>query len=175
MKAADRDAPSSREFVGIARKLARLMRGETRTQIAFLAVGGWDTHVNQSQRLARLLPPVGEGLTALVQELGPLYGETAIAVLSEFGRTVRENGNAGTDRGRGTALWLLGGGIRGGRIYGDWRGLSDSQLVEGRDVPVTTDFRDPLAALLVQHLGVARSHLGHIFPGFSPSGDWQLV
>lgn len=153
---ANRGAASPSQLAQDARNLARLMRGDARTQLAFLDVGGWDTHVNQGGRLYQLLKPLASGLTTLVQELGPLYQETVIVVLSEFGRTVRENGNRGTDHGHGNVLWLLGGQIQGGKVYGTWPGLQESQLYENRDLAVMTDFRDAIAPILQQTFSLGR-------------------
>ena len=108
----------------------------------------------------RSLPNLGQGLRSLIQELDQVYAKTAIAVISEFGRTVKENGNQGTDHGHGNVMWLLGGAVRGGQIYGKWEGLSDSILYEGRDLPVTTDFREVFSSdLQCQALSFIYSNL----------------
>jgi uncharacterized protein (DUF1501 family) len=148
------------------------------TRVGFLSAGGWDTHVNQGSArgpLANRLRFLGQGLAALVEELGPVYAETAIAVLSEFGRTVGENGNGGTDHGHGTAIWLAGGSLRGGQIHGEWPGLEADRLYEGRDLAVTTDFREVLAAVLTQHLGLSATQVRTIFPGYSPGRRLALI
>jgi uncharacterized protein (DUF1501 family) len=168
-------APLPDNFSGDARKLAKLMVGDARTQLAFLALGGWDTHVNQEGQLAKNLKNLAEGLTTLVRELGSVYSNTAIVVMSEFGRTVRENGNRGTDHGHGNVMWLLGGRIRGGKVYGQWPGLEASQLFEGRDLAITTDFRDVLSTVLQQHMQISTAKLHQIFPGFSPSQTLSLL
>ena len=146
------------------------MVGDSRTQLGFLAVGNWDTHVNQGNSqgaLARRLKPLGEGLVTLVQELGALYSDTVILVMSEFGRTVKENGNGGTDHGHGNVMWVLGGGVRGGQVYGQWPGLDESELFQKRDLAVTTDFRNVISSVLEQHLGFERSQIARVFPGYS--------
>jgi uncharacterized protein (DUF1501 family) len=100
--------------------------------------------------------------------LGPDWRDTAVVVLSEFGRTVHENGDGGTDHGHGTVVWVLGGAVQGGRIYGDWPGLAPAALFESRDLAVTTDFRTVLAAVIGRHLRLSDRALSSIFPGFAP-------
>ncbi|MGB3238908.1 MAG: DUF1501 domain-containing protein [Geitlerinemataceae cyanobacterium] len=175
MQEADGNAPRPEDgFVRDARRMARLMVSDARTQLGFMELGGWDTHVNQNTRLTKALAPVAEGLAALVEELGSAYEDTTIAVISEFGRTVAENGNAGTDHGRGNVMWLLGGGIRGGQVLGTWPGLAPSQQFEGRDLEITTDFRDVMTLLFKQHLQISPAKLASIFPEFRASSDFNL-
>lgn len=169
MKAANNGAPTADNFPGEAMQLGRLMARDSSIQLAFLALGGWDTHVNQGSsqgQLAGRLRPLGQGLANLVQGLGDVYPESAIVVISEFGRTVRENGNGGTDHGHGNVMWVLGGKIKGGKVYGKWPGLDESQLHEKRDLAVTTDFRDVIATLLESHLGLDREKIDQVFPGY---------
>ncbi len=109
------------------------------------------------------LRPLGEGLATLAKTLGPLYRETTIVVLSEFGRTAHENGNRGTDHGHGNVMWVMGGRVAGGRVYGQWPGLSTDALYQKRDLAVTTDFRSHLAAVLTR-MGVDDAALAKIFP-----------
>jgi uncharacterized protein (DUF1501 family) len=175
MKEADGNAPRPEDgFVRDARRMARLMVSDARTQLGFMELGGWDTHVNQNARLTTALTPVGEGLAALVSELGSAYEDTTIAVISEFGRTVAENGNAGTDHGHGNVMWLLGGGIRGKQVLGTWPGLTQSQRFEGRDLGITTDFRDVMTLVLKQHLQVPEAKLASIFPDFQANSQLNL-
>jgi uncharacterized protein (DUF1501 family) len=144
MNAADGGAPLPNGFPDDAARLATLMRNDARFQLAFVALGGWDTHANQgaaSGQLANRLAPLGQGLAVLAQRLGPMFEDTTIVVMSEFGRTARQNGNGGTDHGHGNAMWVLGGPVAGGKVHGDWKGVGDAALNEGRDLPVTTDFR----------------------------------
>ncbi|WP_309735515.1 DUF1501 domain-containing protein [Chamaesiphon sp. OTE_75_metabat_556] len=157
-------------FPGDAQRLARLMARDPRIQVSFLAVGGWDTHINQggSQgQLARNLEQLGKGLVALQTGLGAAYQQTTILVMSEFGRTVKENGNGGTDHGHGNVMWLLGGGIRGGKVYGKWAGLEPAQRHQGRDLAVTTDFRDVLATIITRQLAVDKTQLQQVFPRYT--------
>jgi uncharacterized protein (DUF1501 family) len=167
MQAADGGAPLPNGFPDDAARLARLMRNDARIQFAFMALGGWDTHANQGAgagQLANRLLPLGQGLATLAQRLGPLFDDTTIVVMSEFGRTVRQNGNNGTDHGHGNVMWLLGGNVAGGKVYGDWQGLDDARLYEGRDVPVTTDFRSVLAHIAERHLRLSDKQLLQVFP-----------
>ena len=111
----------------------------------------------------------------MIQELDKVYSNTVILVLSEFGRTVKENGNQGTDHGHGNVMWLLGGGIRGGQIYGKWEGLGDSVLYEGRDLPVTTDFREAIASILIDHISISHNKLENIFPDYQFQNKLSLI
>ncbi len=174
MISASRDALPVANFVDDAREVAKLMRGDTKTQLAFMDIGGWDTHINQKRILDRLLSPLGEGLATLIRDLGSISSDTVIMVMSEFGRTVQENGNEGTDHGHGNLMWLLGGGVKGGKIYGQWQGLTESVLYEGRDMPVTTDFREVIACILTQHLSISARNLTQILPGYQPVNNLNL-
>ena len=169
MTAASQGAPLPNGFVGDAQRIAKIMTQDPNVQIAFIDLGGWDTHVDQGSSqgsLANRLQPLGEGVAALVQGLGNLYKNTVIVVMSEFGRTVRENGSGGTDHGHGNVMWLMGGSLKGGQIYGSWRGLAMSELYEERDVPVLTDFRDPLSTILAGHFQLNSAQLKRVFPGY---------
>ncbi|TFW10316.1 DUF1501 domain-containing protein, partial [Oxalobacteraceae bacterium OM1] len=173
MQMANNGAPLPNGFPDDAARLATLMRRDARVQFAFMALGGWDTHANQGAatgQLANRLQPLGDGLAVLAERLGPLFEDTAIVVMSEFGRTVRQNGNGGTDHGHGNAMWLLGGTVAGGKVYGDWQGLSEARLHEGRDVPVTTDFRSVLAQVAERHLRLGDRRLERVFPGMPGPG-----
>ncbi|RXZ39091.1 DUF1501 domain-containing protein [Oxalobacteraceae bacterium CAVE-383] len=168
---ADNGAPLPNGLSPDAARLGRLMRGDPRIRLGFLALGGWDTHINQGSgrgQLAGRLEPLGQGLATLASELGPAFNDTVIVVVSEFGRTFRENGNGGTDHGHGNVIWLLGGNVRGRRIYGEWPGLTPAALHEGRDLAVTTDFRTVLALLAERHMRVGDAALQQLFPGFRP-------
>src|SRR2546428_23986 len=137
--------------------------------VAFADVTGWDTQVNQGAtegQLAGRLSELGEALAACTRDVGERMRDVVVLTMSEFGRTVRENGSSGTDHGHATAMLVLGGPVNGGRVLGKWPGLDPAQRFEGRDVAVTTDFRDLFAELLARHLG-ARD-LSVIFPGFTP-------
>jgi uncharacterized protein (DUF1501 family) len=151
------------------RQLAQLVKADLGLEVGFAESGGWDTHVGQGNErgpLAGRLGELAEGLAALERDLGDRLADVVVLVMSEFGRTVRENGAGGTDHGRGTAMLLLGGPVRGGRVYGRWPGLAPEQLFEGRDLEVTTDFRQLFAEVAERHLGVAPG--AALFPGFRP-------
>ncbi|MGL5077464.1 MAG: DUF1501 domain-containing protein [Waterburya sp.] len=169
MIAAGRRAKNVNAFADDAADVTRLMLSNAKTQLVFMDVAGWDTHVNQHNILNRLLPSLGQGLATLVKGLEPIFSDTVIVVVSEFGRTVAENGNRGTDHGYGNAMWLLGGAIRGGKVYGEWQGLNQSALHQNRDLAITTDFRDVFYQILRSHLSIPVDSLNHIFP------DYQLT
>jgi uncharacterized protein (DUF1501 family) len=167
MRMADGGAPLPNGFPNDAALLAKLMRNDPKVQLAFVALGGWDTHANQgasSGQLANRLLPLGQGLATLTQRLGPLLDDTMIVVMSEFGRTVRQNGNGGTDHGHGNVMWILGGPVAGRKVHGDWSGLGSGDLYEGRDLPVRTDFREVLAQIAEHHLGLSDKLLEQLFP-----------
>jgi uncharacterized protein (DUF1501 family) len=167
MNAASNGAPLPNGFPDDAARLATLMRRDERVQLAFMAVGGWDTHANQGGekgQLANRLQPFGQGIAALADGLGPVYADTTIVVISEFGRTARQNGNGGTDHGHGNVIWLLGGPVAGGKVHGEWPGLEENHLYQGRDLAVTTDFRQVLAQIVERHLQLSDGRLHDVFP-----------
>lgn len=171
MAASSQGAPGAQGFSADTRRAARMMRADPHLRLVFFQLGGWDTHVNQGAthgQLANHLKPLGEGLATFQHALGPLWRDTIVLVISEFGRTARENGDRGTDHGHGNVHWLLGGNIRGGRVYGDWRGLSTNALHQDRDLPVTTDFRSVIDLVLDRHLAASRTIRKHVIPGFTP-------
>jgi len=167
MTDANNGAPSPDGFSDDTGRLARLIARDPSIRLAFLALGGWDTHVNQGAsqgQLANHLKPLGAGLASFVKDLGAAYNDTVIVVISEFGRTVHENGNGGTDHGHGNVMWLMGGPVRGRRVYARWPGLTPAALYQERDVAVTTDFREPIGLVLHAHLGLSPSQIEQIFP-----------
>jgi uncharacterized protein (DUF1501 family) len=148
-------------------QIAQLIKADLGLELAFADQGGWDTHVNQGAdqgQLATRLRELGLALAAFALDLGERMRDVVVLTMSEFGRTVEENGNAGTDHGHGTAMLVLGGPVRGGRVVGRWPGLAPEERFEGRDLAVTTDFRALFSEILVRHLG-ARD-LTAVFPGF---------
>lgn len=168
MMAADNGAPPVAGFAEDAARLGTLMRRDARVQLGFLSAGGWDTHVNQGGArgpLAVRLGQLGAGIDALWRALGERQADTVVVVMSEFGRTVRQNGNGGTDHGHGNAMWLLGGTVAGRRVLGRWPGLDSAALHEGRDLAVTTDFRTVLGELAGAHLGLPDAAIEAVFPG----------
>jgi len=150
----------------MARGAARLIAQEDGPRVAALAFEGWDTHAQETERLAKLLRGLDNSLLAFQQELGPAWKDTAIVVATEFGRTARINGTEGTDHGTGTVAFLAGGAIRGGRVITDWPGLKEKQLFEARDLNPTTDLRSVIKGVAVDLLGASAAHLADaVFPG----------
>jgi uncharacterized protein (DUF1501 family) len=150
------------------RQIAQLATSDVGLEIAFAETGNWDHHVNEGSTqglLANRLDDFGRGLAALVTDLGGRMSDTVIVTMSEFGRALRENGNGGTDHGHGNAMLIMGAGVKGGAVHGRWPGLDRDRLYEGRDLAVTTDFRDLFAEIVTAHLGV--KHLSSIFPGYA--------
>jgi uncharacterized protein (DUF1501 family) len=172
MEAASRDAITARGFEGEARRIGRLMR--ERYRLGFVAVGGWDTHVAQGAGTGALATRVGElgnGLAALASELGEAaWRDTVVVVLSEFGRTFRENGNRGTDHGHGSTYWVLGGSVRGGRVVGEQVAVRQANLHQNRDWPVLNEYRSVLAGLFQGLYGLSGAQLGRVFEGVTPQG-----
>jgi uncharacterized protein (DUF1501 family) len=149
----------------LARATGKLLRQPDGPRIAVIEAGGWDTHVNEKGVLNRLLPHLANGLVTLKEALGPAWGKSAVVVVTEFGRTVAENGGRGTDHGTGSIALLLGGAVRGGRIAGRWPGLSERALYEGRDLRPTTDMRSMLKGVLHDHLRIGEARLEDtVFP-----------
>jgi uncharacterized protein (DUF1501 family) len=153
-------------------QIAQLIKAGVGLEVAFTDIGGWDTHVNQGNsrgQLANLLQQFSSGIAALYQDLGQRMDDVVVLTMSEFGRTVRENGNRGTDHGHANAMFVLGNTVRGGKVYGRWPGLKEDQLHEGRDLALTTDFRDVFGEVATRHLGSKDSK--SIFPGYSLSAS----
>lgn len=146
-------------------QIARLIKAGAGLEVAFTDIPGWDTHINQTPRLTGLLNDLAKGLLAFERDLGPAMEDIVVVTMSEFGRAARENGNRGTDHGHANAMFVLGGGVKGGQVYGEWPGLSREQLYEGRDLALTTDFRDVLGEVVTRHLGHAKP--AEVFPGYS--------
>jgi uncharacterized protein (DUF1501 family) len=164
--AAGADYPKGR-FSESLRQLAQLIKANLGVQVAFADTGGWDHHVNEGStegQIANLLGDFSKSLAAFWTDLGDLGEDTVVVTMSEFGRTARENGNRGTDLGHANVLFVLGGPVKGGKVYGRWPGLDPSQLYEGRDLALTTDFRQVIGEAVVRHLG--NSSLNTVFPGF---------
>src|SRR5690349_6903313 len=148
-------------------QIAQLIKAGVGLEVAFTDIGGWDTHVNQGNsrgQLANLLQQFSSGIAALYQDLGQRMDDVVILTMSEFGRTVRENGNRGTDHGHANAMFVLGNSVRGGKVYGQWPGLKSDQLYEGRDLALTTDFRDVFGEIATRHLGSKDAKA--VFPGY---------
>jgi uncharacterized protein (DUF1501 family) len=151
-------------------QIARMIKADVGLEVAFADMGGWDTHVNEvafrptAGSLANLLSQFGQAIVAFYQDLRDRVEDVVIVTMSEFGRTARENGNRGTDHGHANVMFVLGGSVQGGKIHGDWPGLAREQLYEGRDLAMTTDFRDVLGELVAKHLGV--TDIAKVFPNY---------
>ncbi|MFL6256954.1 MAG: DUF1501 domain-containing protein [Pyrinomonadaceae bacterium] len=160
------------DFGRAVMQIAQLIKAGVGLEVAFTDVGGWDTHRGQGGargQLANLLGQFAQGLDALVTDLGPArMQDVLVLTMSEFGRTVRQNGTGGTDHGHANAMFVIGGAVRGGKVYGQWPGLKDEQLYEGRDLALTTDFRDVFGEVVSKHLGGV--DLKRVFPGYAPEG-----
>jgi uncharacterized protein (DUF1501 family) len=155
------------------RQLAQLIKANLGVQVAFADIGGWDHHVNEGStegQLANVLTDFSQSLAAFWTDLGDLGEDTVVVTMSEFGRTARENGNRGTDHGHANVMFVLGGPVKGGKVYGRWPGLADSQLYEGRDLALTTDFRQIIGEAVVRYMG--NTNLAAVFPGFDASGKF---
>jgi uncharacterized protein (DUF1501 family) len=158
------------------RQIAQLIRADVGLRIAFTDMEGWDTHVAQGAeqgQLANRLRDFGAGLAAFARDLGDRMRDVVVLTMSEFGRTVAENGNRGTDHGHATAMFVFGGGVRGGRLYGGWPGLAREQLFESRDLAVTTDFRALFNEVATRHLAVPPT--AGLFPGWTPAAPLGLI
>ena len=165
MDAASRNAVSARGFELEARRIARLMKG--RHRLGFVDVGGWDTHVAQggaTGQLANRLEELGRGLAAYAQEMGPRWSQTTVVVVSEFGRTFRQNGNNGTDHGHGSVYWVLGGAVRGGQVVGEQVAVTPNNLFQNRDYPVLNEVRSVLGGLLQRQFGLSPAQVATVFP-----------
>jgi uncharacterized protein (DUF1501 family) len=149
-----------------------MIKANIGAEVLFLDCGGWDNHVNEGGaqgQLANLLKDLGQSLAAFHQDLGDRMADLVVVTMSEFGRTAKENGNRGTDHGHANCMFVMGGDVKGGRVYGKWPGLNEHQLNEGRDLALTTDFRSVVGEILTKHLGV--KELGPVFPGFDFSAQ----
>lgn len=151
-------------FVSLAASAGKLLAAPNGPRVAALEIGGWDTHANQNYALSRVLKQLDEGIAALRGQLGAAWAQTAILVMTEFGRTARANGSQGTDHGTGGVAFLMGGAVRGGKVLADWPGLADGQLFEKRDLAPTRDLRAITKGLLRDHLGLSDAAVAAAFP-----------
>jgi uncharacterized protein (DUF1501 family) len=167
------DYPNGR-FGDCLRQLAQLIKANLGVQVAFADISGWDHHVNEGAiegQLANVLTDFSQSLAAFWTDLGDLGEDTVVVTMSEFGRTARENGNRGTDHGHANVMFVLGGQVKGGKVYGRWPGLDRSQLYEGRDLALTTDFRQVIGEAVALHMG--NKNLNAVFPGFED--QWKFL
>ena len=164
----DHGAEYPRSGFGEAMKqVAQIIKSDLGLEVAFTELGQWDHHSNEggsTGQIANRLDDFASGLAAFAQDLGDRMTDVVVVTMSEFGRTVKENGSRGTDHGHGNAMLVLGGPVRGGKVYGKWPGLENDQLWQGRDLAITTDFRDVFGELVTGHLG-ARD-ISKVFPGY---------
>ncbi len=170
--AANANYPKGR-FGDSLKQLAQLIKANLGVQVAFADIGGWDHHVNEGStqgQIANVLGDFSQSIAAFWTDLGDLGEDTVVVTMSEFGRTARENGNRGTDHGHANVMFVLGGPVKGGKVYGRWPGLDQSQLYEGRDLAVTTDFRLVLSEIVSRYLG--NKDLKTVFPGFEEPGQF---
>jgi len=160
------DYPRSRYGQNLL-QVAQLMKADIGLEVCFVDTGGWDNHVNEGGvqgQLSNLLRDLGQGLAAFHKDMGDRMEDIVVVTMSEFGRTAHENGNRGTDHGHANCMFVMGGDVKGGKVYGRWPGLSQGQLYEGRDLVLTTDFRSVLGEIITEHLG--NKDLRAVFPGF---------
>lgn len=157
-------------------QIAQLIKAGVGLEVAFAEMGGWDTHSNQSAgqnpsqgNLANLLRDFSTCIAAFTTDLGHRMDDVIVLTMSEFGRTARENGTRGTDHGHGNAMFVIGNSVKGAKVYGDFKGLKNDQLNEGRDLAVTTDFRDVFAEVATKHMGT--KDLGSLFPKYSATKE----
>jgi len=160
------DYPNSRLGQNL-QQVGQLIKSNIGVEVLFVDCGGWDNHVNEGGvqgQLSNLLKDLGQGLAAFHRDMGDRMENIVFVTMSEFGRTAKENGNRGTDHGHANCMFVMGGDVKGGRVYGKWPGLAEHQLNEGRDLALTTDFRSVLGEILTKHVGVP--DLAPVFPGF---------
>ena len=169
MDAASRKANSAKGFELEARRIAKLMKDSY--SLGFVDIGGWDTHVNQgaaSGYLANRLDELGLGLAAFAQEMGAAWRDTTVVVMSEFGRTLRQNGNRGTDHGHGSVFWVMGGSVQGNQIAGEQVRVEQATLFQNRDFPVLNEYRAVLGGLFQRQYALSSSQIDTVFPGAKP-------
>lgn len=155
---------------------AMMIKADIGLEVLFLDCGGWDHHVNEGAaqgQLSNLLRDLGQSLAAFHQDLGDRMQNVVVVTMSEFGRTAKENGNRGTDHGHANCMFVMGGDVKGGHIYGKWPGLGEGQLYEGRDLALTTDFRTVVSEILTKHVGA--KDLQPVFPGFDAHTSLNLL
>src|SRR5499427_3692336 len=157
-------------------QIAQLVKSNVGVEVAFAEVGGWDTHANQGSsrgQLSNQLRNFGEGLAAFYRDLGDRMRNVVILTMTEFGRAIRQNGSGGTDHGHASCLFVAGGPVKGGKVYGRWPGLAPEQLYEGRDLALTTDFRSVFSEILMKHMGAKDA--AKVFPNYRPGPPLNLV
>lgn len=160
------------EFGNGLRQIARLIKADVGLEAAFVDIGGWDHHSNEPAQLVPLLQQFGNSLASFSKDMGDRMADIVVVTMSEFGRSVKEDGSGGTDHGHGSFMFVLGGGIKGGKVYGSWPGLETEQLFENRDLAVTTDYRAVLGELVAGQMG---QKADAVFPGYVGTGSLGLL
>jgi uncharacterized protein (DUF1501 family) len=152
-------------FGASLKQIAQMIKADVGLEVAFADIGDWDHHLQEPNRLPPRLAEFGASLAAFYQDLGDRMEDVVLVTMSEFGRAAKENGDRGTDHGHANAMFVMGGPVKGGKVYGQWPGLAPEQLYQNRDLALTTDFRDVLAEAVYSHLG--NHQLANVFPGYS--------
>jgi uncharacterized protein (DUF1501 family) len=166
----------SQPFSQSLMQIAQIIKADVGLEVAFADLSGWDTHANQGAaagQLSQRLREFGDGIAALYRDLGDRMRNIVVLTMTEFGRSIKQNGSGGTDHGHASALFLAGGPVKGGKVYGKWPGLASNQLFEGRDLALTTDFRDVFAEILTKHMHAP--DVARVFPGYTPSQSLGLL
>ena len=156
------------KFNVLAKRCGEFLHNDAEANCAMLEMGGWDTHNNQQSRLANQFNMLDQAMAELKQGLAKSWNNTVVLISTEFGRTVAINGTQGTDHGTGSAMFMLGGSVKGGKIHGEWPGLREEQLFEKRDLQPTSDIRSWMGSVLHQHWGMSHAQLGQVFPDVQP-------
>jgi len=159
-------------------EIARVAKADIGLEVAFAESTNWDHHVNEGGtqgQIAQRLDDLANGLAALSADLGDRLSDTVVLTMSEFGRAAAENGNRGTDHGHGNAMMIIGGPVKGGRVYGKWPGLKTEERFEGRDLAITTDFRDVFSEIVTSHLKLSKDGISRVLPGYSPTQTLGLI
>jgi len=154
-------------------QMAQIIKADIGLEVGFLDIGGWDTHANQPGQLTQRLREFGDSLSAFYRDMGDRMRNVVVLTMTEFGRSIKQNGSGGTDHGHASALFVAGGPVKGGKVYGKWPGLATEQLHEGRDLALTTDFRDVFSEILTKHMHAADT--AKVFPGWRPAQQLGLL
>jgi uncharacterized protein (DUF1501 family) len=163
------------EFGRGLQQVAKLIKADAGVEAAFVDIGGWDHHTNEAPQITQLLQQFSGSLAAFTRDMGDRMADIVLVTMSEFGRTAKEDGSGGTDHGHGNVMLVLGGPVRGGKVFGRWPGLAPDQLYEGRDLAVTTDFRDVLGELVSGQLRTPNEKIDGVFPEFTPGPSLGLL
>jgi uncharacterized protein (DUF1501 family) len=154
-------------------QMSQIIKADIGLEVGFLDIGGWDTHANQPGQLTQRLREFGDSLSAFYRDLGDRMRNVVVLTMTEFGRSIKQNGSGGTDHGHASALFVAGGPVKGGKVYGKWPGLATEQLHEGRDLALTTDFRDVFSEILTKHMHAADA--AKVFPGWRQAQQLGLL